>query len=751
MSRTYSDTITVIPMTGLKRNLAYRVPEIMLDSVHPGSLVRIPLLNRTELAIVKAKPAEEDDFPYARLKFILSVNFPFPVLTEELMKLAEWMRFYYATSSDAVFETMIPAAVRKGMGQKLKTYLSLALKLEQHEFEKLKRRAPKQAILYEFLARQIKPQSRTLILKRLELSASSCQALLGKGIVQETRTPEARHAYADEFGEGEISVHSNFELTKEQEAAVDSFGVSIEAEEFKVHLLHGVTGSGKTEVYFQAVRQVINKGRGVLFLVPEVALTPQTVGRIRGRLEHEVGAKTVVWHSHLSEGERFDTWHALATGEAQVVVGARSAVFAPVGNLGLIVVDEEHEPAFKQDEVPRYHGRDVAVYRAFLNNAVCILGSATPSLESLYNVSVKKYQINRLTKRIDDRKLPMVHVVDMRQEIISQRSSVSISRLLVDKMRDRLEKREQTILFINRRGYSTSMLCPECGFVALCSHCSVTLTYHRADGFLRCHLCGHEEKAPHRCPQCGSTKINWRGMGTQKVEDIVGKLVPKAKVVRIDADSMRKKDLFRKILSQFRLGRIDILVGTQMIAKGLDFPNVTLVGLIDADISLHIPDFRAGERTFQLIVQVAGRAGRGDVSGEVIVQSFLPFSEPIQFARRANFEDFQELELEQRKEFHYPPYRHLVHHIFRGKNPEKVSFYAEQWTRYIEKEMGPKIEIRGPAPCPIEKIKDNYRFQVWYFVNNVTRTIGLLKNLRDTFKMDKDVIDVIDVDPVHLI
>ncbi|OHE73042.1 MAG: primosomal protein N' [Verrucomicrobia bacterium GWC2_42_7] len=432
------------------------------------------------------------------------------------------------------------------------------------------------------------------------------------------------------------------------------------------------------------------------------------------------------------------------------MVGARSAVFAPIQNLKLIIVDEEHEPAYKQAEIPRYHGRDTAVYRAMLCKATCILGSATPSLESLYNVQVKDYKLNKLAKRIDDRQLPRIHLVDMKRELFNANSSVLMSQMLLQKLWDRFEKKEQSILFLNRRGYSSSMLCPDCGFSAVCEHCSVTLTYHRVQERLRCHICNHDQPAPSICPKCKSQKIRWKGFGTQRVEELLAKVIPKAKVVRIDADTMSQKNRFREVLADFRTGKIDILVGTQMIAKGLDFPNVTLVGLLDADLSLHMPDFRANERAFQLIVQVSGRAGRGDRAGEVVIQTFNPQSSPIQFARRNDFDGFLDEELAQRKECHYPPFRHIIRHIFRGHNPEKVSFFIEKWAEVVQKELHPHVELRGPAPAPLEKAKDYYRFHLWFFTHNVSKVLPSLLALRQKFSMDSDILDVIDVDPFDL-
>jgi len=441
---------------------------------------------------------------------------------------------------------------------------------------------------------------------------------------------------------------------------------------------------------------------------------------------------------------------ALAKGTARVVVGARSAVFAPLLNLGLVIVDEEHEPAFKQDETPRYHGRDVAVYRSFLENVVCVLGSATPSLESYRNVKRGKYKLDTLTKRIDDRELPMMHVVDMRIEMMRTRKPVTISNLLAEKLRDRWEKGEQSILFINRRGYNSTMLCTECGHVEECEHCSVPMTFHRTDNTLKCHLCGHEKEPPWKCPECNSGAIRGKGSGTQRIEDVVKNILPRAKIVRIDTDTMGKKHLFREILGDFRKGKIDLLVGTQMIAKGLDFPNVTLVGMVDADLSLHVPDFRANERTFQLLVQVSGRAGRGDLAGEVVVQTFTPHAEPIQFARRGEVDAFLEVEFESREQFQYPPFRHLVRQVFRSRNADKAMFFAEQFARKVEARMAGKIEMRGPTPCAVEKMKDQYRFHIWYFTQNVSGLMRELKAVEAEVPLPKDVLQIFDVDPMSV-
>lgn len=743
-----SDRVQVRPITGIGKVLTYRIPGQLVGRIRPGMLVRIPLIKRTCFGLVE-NLGDNSGLAAAKLKFILGPVYDECVVTPELVNLAGWLQGYYAASWESTYETLLPAVIRQGVRPKVRTFLHATAAVDAAAVEGLRRRAPRQAELLNLLIKQSTALEKGPLLQRLGLSAGVVSALVGKGLLREELRHEERSAYDDGIEDSDTVIVSKVVLNDEQQQAVESIRASLRERTFKCHLLHGVTGSGKTEVYLEAMRTVVDRGQGVIFLVPEVALTPQTVSRLRMRLEG-MGAKTVVWHSHLSAGERFDAWFSLASGRSQVVVGPRSAVFTPVRNLGLVIVDEEHEPAYKQEDSPRYNGRDVAIYRAMLNDATVVLGSATPSLESLYNVQTKDFILNRLTKRIDDRQLPVLELVDMRREMLKSRGPCTISGILAEKLIDRFTKKEQAILFINRRGYSRSMLCPDCGFIAECEHCSTTLTFHRGENRLKCHLCGYERRAHHHCPKCASAKIRWKGFGTQRVEEAVQKILPRARIVRMDADTMQKKNLFRHVLADFRLGRIDVLVGTQMIAKGLDFPNVTLVGLIDADLSLHVPDFRAAERTFQLVVQVAGRAGRGDQAGEVVIQTFTPSCSPIQFARRGDFEGFLEEELENRREYKYPPFRHLIRHIFRGRNEEKVAFYAEEWVRHLEKTLTDPMEIRGPAPAPLEKIKDLYRYHVWYFVGSVSRMVPQITSARDQFPMDKDIQDLLDVDPLDL-
>ncbi len=520
-------------------------------------------------------------------------------------------------------------------------------------------------------------------------------------------------------------------------------------------LLHGVTGSGKTEVYLQAIEHALEQGKGAIVLVPEISLTPQTVERFKARFCHgPLRTLVAVLHSHLSAGERHDEWHKIRQGRARIVVGARSAVFAPVDPLGLIIVDEEHEHSYKQEEAPRYHARDLAVVRGQREQAVVLLGSATPSLESFYNCQRGKYTLIELPERADDKKMPLVRVVDMRQAARKEKGVPIFSPQLKEAIHQRLERKEQTILFLNRRGYSTSLQCPLCGYVAECPNCSVSLTYHRQAQKLLCHICGEEKAVPSACPneKCRNPGIRYAGLGTERVEHTLGKLFPHARVRRMDSDTLKRKEDYRRILGDFRTGKIDILVGTQMIAKGLHFPNVTLVGIIYADMALHQPDFRAGERTFQLLTQVAGRAGRGDVEGEVFVQAFTPFHPAIQYARRHDFAGFYEQEVEFREQLNYPPFSRMALLTLKGRNEDKVKFTAEHLHRELEKITAQikDLQIKGPAPAPLLRAETFYRYQLTLQTRQMTDLSRRLARLTDTLTPPDDVTLTVDVDPVNL-
>jgi primosomal protein N' (replication factor Y) len=547
-------------------------------------------------------------------------------------------------------------------------------------------------------------------------------------------------------------------------------------------LLHGVTGSGKTEVYLQAIAHALEEGKGAIVLVPEISLTPQTVERFKARFSSgKLQTLVAVLHSHLSAGERHDEWHKIRQGRARIVIGARSAIFAPVDPLGLIIVDEEHEHTYKQEESPRYHARDVAIMRGQMEGAPVVLGSATPSLESYYNCRLGKFTLLELPERVDEQKMPQVRVVDMRQAARQEKGTPIFSPQLKEAITRRLETGQQTILFLNRRGYSTSLQCPKCGYVCGCPNCSISLTYHRMEQKLCCHICGHSQQVPTVCPNesCKNPAIRFAGTGTQKVEDTLAKLFPDARVKRMDADTMKRKDDYRKILGDFRTGKIDILVGTQMIAKGLHFPNVTLVGIIFADLALHQPDFRAGERTFQLLTQVAGRAGRGDIEGEVFVQAFTPFHPAIQFARRHDFNGFYEQEMEFRGQLKYPPFSRVALLTLKGRNEEKVKFSAEHLRRALESKVqlaapkqreggSPKskvpserppldpgpwtldLQISGPAPAPLLRAETFYRYQIMLRTQRMSALSRELARIIQQITLPGDISLAVDIDPVDL-
>jgi primosomal protein N' (replication factor Y) len=738
--------VEVLPLGGFDHPLTYGTKQSLYETLQIGSLVRIPLGVRRIMGVVSSLNPKHCP-PRDKLRFVSALVQPEPVLSEELVGLAKWVSTYYASSLENTMGAMIPASVRDGMNAKTRKMIEVAF-FPRSEVEELLKRSPKQLQAYDLLSEQRgKKMDAVAWSKKNKVSMSVLDGLIQKGLVKQSIDEVNREAYSDQWSE-EVpdTVDSLRVLTSEQKIATDEICEDLSKHKFSARLLQGVTGSGKTEVYCQAMEKVLGEGGGVLFLVPEVALAPQTVDRLRARFGKH-GEQVVVWHSHLSAGERLDAWRRLVKGEARIVVGARSAVFAPVQNLRLIVVDEEHEQAYKQEDSPRYHGRDVAVYRAYLNNSMCLLGSATPSLETAHNVDCGKYKKSTLSQRIDGRELPLVHLVDMRRETLKQKKAPILSHQLVEALRQRYENREQSILFLNRRGFNTTMFCTECGEVEQCKDCSIAMTYHRTDHYLHCHLCGYRKPAPRICGNCNSLEISRRGHGTQRIEDVVESVMPRrARVVRVDADVMTKKNLFREILRDFRQGRIDVLVGTQMIAKGLDFPKVTLVGVIDADLPLRMEDFRASERAFQILVQVAGRAGRGDRAGEVFVQTFAPHESCIQFARRAELDEFLVDELAMRKELRYPPYRHLVRHVFRGRGEEKTRFYAEQWRKKLDSSNLTGIEIKGPAATPLAKMKGYYRYHLFYLTSNVSKCLLKIHANKMDFPIDKEIIDFIDVD-----
>ncbi|MGX7126492.1 primosomal protein N' [Enterococcus viikkiensis] len=555
--------------------------------------------------------------------------------------------------------------------------------------------------------------------------------------------------YRDPYAEREIQQTSALDLNPEQQAAYEAISQKNSAGEHQVFLLEGVTGSGKTEVYLQVIQDVLAKGQTAMMLVPEISLTPQMATRFKARF----GSEVAVLHSGLSQGEKYDEWRKLERGEAHVVVGARSAIFAPLENIGVIIIDEEHETSYKQEESPRYHARDLAIWRGKYHHCPVVLGSATPSLESRARGQKGVYQLLHLTERANSQaKLPTVEIVDMREEM-QRRLNSSFSESLEERLRDRLAKGEQSVLLLNRRGYSSFVMCRDCGFVLPCPNCDISLTLHMDTKTMRCHYCGHEEGIPHRCPNCGKDKIRYFGTGTEKVQEELEQLIPEARVLRMDVDTTRRKGAHEKILTAFGEKEADILLGTQMIAKGLDFPNVTLVGVLNADTALNLPDFRSSERTFQLLTQVSGRAGRGEKAGEVVIQTFNPEHYTIKLAQHHDYENFYQQEMRIRHQTDYPPYYYTVKVTVSHQEEMKAAQKAFQLAEQLRQQLSPQSILLGPTPGAILRIKNRYYYQLIIKYKHEPNLQGTLEEILQVSQKDQrqGILIAIDNEPMYFI
>ncbi|MEM0897697.1 MAG: primosomal protein N' [Verrucomicrobiota bacterium] len=725
--------------------LWYGLPAGLAPRVAVGSRVYVPLRNKRAVGTVVGlgSPADagEGDF---QLKPLGGLVDDAPVFTKGLLDLADWVATYYCANRDAVMRSVLPAAVRGDRhSAQSQLFASIRRKPEADEIDAISRRAPRQSsILRELIdAGEALPVT--------QFGAGAIKPLRGleeKGWVQLEEKVIDRDPTADE----EFVATSALELTAAQESAMAVVRKAIRAQgDSKPVLLYGVTGSGKTELYLQAIEEVVATGKSALVMVPEIALTPQTVHRFKGRFA-DTDTEVAVLHSHLSQGERFDEWRKIRDGRARIAVGPRSAIFAPFDDLGLIVVDEEHEPSYKQDISPRYNARDIAVVRAHLENCAVVLGSATPCLESWNNVESGKYDLARLDERIDDRELPIIRIVDMRREHRKGGGPAILSERLRSALDQRLERGEQSILFLNRRGFASSLVCPACGHVCECPHCSVSLTFHRSEDRLICHVCGFQQIGPRKCPECGDPSIRFAGYGTERAEEIFRSVYPDARIARVDADTMRRKNQLRETLDAFKRQKIDMLIGTQMIAKGLHFPNVTLVGILNADISLHVGDFRSGERTFQLLTQVAGRAGRGELKGEVIVQTHTPQSPAIQFSRHHDFIGFSEQELEFRKQFDFPPFFHAVQIMCRSSNERLAEFTLESLHKRLVPSIGESVIVGEPAPATLAKAAGQFRFQLLLRGKSARAMGRTIREVLRGMNVPDDVTVTIDVDPMAI-
>ncbi|KMK77157.1 primosomal protein N' [Alkalihalobacillus pseudalcaliphilus] len=773
-----------VPSAQTDRLFDYLVPAEWQAYIKPGMRVIVPFGPRKIQGFIVELTNESE---FKQLKKVLELQDMEPVLTSELIDVGKWLAAETLSYQISAFQVMLPAALKSKVkkewvlatnkqdlplfvqalfGQKSSISTEVMKELNKQEkielqalllsgeliekykvIEKAKQkyirmltlnepytleameadlsgRAKKQLQILHHLVHQKQPKATNQVLQDLKTTRQTLQPLLEKGFIREFEQKVYREAMKDLTIEQEHA----FALTAKQKAVLAPIAEKIEHRKHETFLLHGVTGSGKTEVYLQAIAQVVEQGKEAIMLVPEISLTPQMVKRFKGRF----GDLVAVLHSGLSAGEKLDEWRKIQRQEVKVVVGARSAIFAPFQHLGMIIIDEEHETTYKQEDNPRYHARDVAIYRGEYHQCPVILGSATPSLESYARAKKEVYTLLELLERVNNRDMPTVEIVDMREELRNGNRSM-FSEVLMEKMKEKLEKQEQIVLFLNRRGHSTFIMCRDCGYVATCTHCDVSFTYHRHQHKLKCHYCGDERQMPKTCDSCQSEHIRFFGSGTQKVEEELTKLLPQARVIRMDVDTTSRKGSHERLLESFERGEADILLGTQMIAKGLDFPSITLVGVLAADSMLHIPDFRAAERTFQLMEQVSGRAGRHTLPGEVFIQTYTPEHYSIQLVQAHDYHEFYRKEMNNRRLAGYPPYYYMALINISDQELTKVISVSEKIVQVLKRDLQPSTIVLGPVASPLARLKDRYRYQCMIKYRNEPRLIETLRNIQDHY------------------
>ena len=683
----------------MRCEFTYAVPEQLRARAIPGARVAVPLGSSRKVGVI-VSTAVEAEVSSRKLRKILDVLDPEPVVGEDLLELTHWISVRYACSWGEALAAVLPAPLKREVGVRKILVAHVCDGVGREALAELEESAPKQHRLLRILLEMEGPVELREVLKRLNLSDSPARTLERHGFIRIDRV----EASSDILFTSRVDRSPPAQLSGPQAAAIEAVGRALDEPRAATFLLEGVTGSGKTEVYLQVIEHALAQGRSAIVLVPEIALTPQTVGWFRSRF-----GEIAVLHSGMTDAQRLQMWMRLRKGEARVVVGARSAIFAPLDNLGVVVLDEEHEPSFKQASVPRYHAREVAVERARRAGAVCILGSATPSLESLHAAKRGRYETLRLPERVGGGSLPTVHVVDMRLE--QGRGGPPIfSRLLQQLLPETVAAGEQAILFLNRRGFVPVLYCPGCKTTVRCRQCDVSMTFHRRIGRLVCHSCCEEIPVPRGCPGCTRPGLRPLGAGSERVEALLGEMWPEMRVRRMDSDTMRRRQDYEEVLDAFGRHEIDVLVGTQMIAKGLDFPRVTLVGVLSADQALHLPDFRAAERTYQLIAQVAGRAGRAELPGRIVVQTVAPEHPAVRRAAHADFEGFVREEDELRQELGYPPHGRLIRIVFEDENPSRVEAAGEELAEKLrERFEGTPLSVLGPAPAPISLVRGRHR------------------------------------------
>lgn len=800
MSFLIAEVIVDVSTYHVDRPFDYQVPVEWISVIELGSRVKVPFGPRNVLGFVVGLK-QETDVPLNKLKAINQILDMEPVLTEEMLRMAKWLKNDTICYEIDALQVMLPSALRAKYEKMIKLQQGQQLPLEVQaifgkrqranfkEFERagllplLKQlvadnivtienvvkqqgnvkeirmvqitadpqlieraleqssRAVKQRLLLQWMCPHLgevfTPQQ---ICDEAGVSISVLEAVIDKGAAQFIQ----EEVFRDPFTK-EVSRTQALQLTDEQQVALQAITTAMDLQMAQTFLLHGVTGSGKTEVYLQAIQKVLEEGKEAIMLVPEISLTPQMTERFRSRF----GEMVAVMHSGLSVGEKYDEWRKIQQGKVKVVVGARSAIFAPFTNIGLIILDEEHESTYKQEDSPRYHARDVAIWRSEFYKCPIILGSATPALESFARAKKGVYKLLSLKHRALHQALPTVFIADMREELRQGNRSM-FSQSLIEAIRLRLEKKEQMVLFLNRRGYSSFVLCRDCGTVVQCPNCDISLTYHRTTEKLKCHYCGYEEHVPQICPQCQSDHIRYFGTGTQKVEEELYKLFPEARVLRMDVDTTKHKGAHEEILEIFGAGQADILLGTQMIAKGLDFPNITLVGVLSADTSLHLPDYRAAERTFQLLTQVSGRAGRHDKLGEVIIQTYTPEHYAIELAKSQEYEPFYEREMFLRRRSNYPPYYFVALIQLSHEDVMMAAEYAGRVADWLRGNLSNQVAIIGPTTASIARLQNRYRYQCLIKYKIEPNLIPVLQRLLAMYRAEwikQGILMTVDLDP----
>lgn len=740
----YADIIVDITHEKLDRPFQYRIPEELADEVKIGTQVMVPFGNANKLITGYCIGiSEETDFDPDRIKNIFSIKKGSTTIESRQIMLADFLKRRYGVTMIQALKTVLP--VKQSVQSVVKKTICRAKSLEETRdyYNTIKEKGNQKAkarLLEQLLSRESISQEE--VTGKFRIGSSTLKSLEEAGFIKIQSISQYRNPVQVEQGEV-----ANFKLSAEQQHVVDTIAADYEVAEAGKYYIHGITGSGKTAVYIELIAQTLREGRQAIVLIPEISLTYQTLRRFYGRF----GDKVSVMNSTLSQGEKYDQIVRAMKGDIQVIIGPRSALFTPFPNLGLVIMDEEHETSYKSELSPKYHAREVAEEVARINGASLVLGSATPSIEAYYRVQKGDFILFQLEKRLTGGSLPSVEVVDLREELKEGNRSI-FSGCLQEKLKQRLEKKEQCILFLNRRGYSGFISCRSCGHVMRCPHCSVSLSQHR-DGRLHCHYCGYSIPNVKLCPECGSKYILGFKVGTQQIEEKLKELFPGVRVLRMDADTTRTKDSYERILSAFAKGEADVLVGTQMIVKGHDFPRVTLVGVLAADLSLAFEDFRSGERTFQLLTQAAGRAGRGKLPGEVVIQTYQPDHYSVQYAAAQDFAGFYKAEIQYREFMQYPPAGRMMAIQFFGAEEEKVKALAEAFAHNLKAwTKGKNVQVLGATQAAIAKLKDTYRYVIYVKASRL-ETLMILKNALEEQRIKKhsgQEIVQYDFDPVNM-